>query len=53
MCCENGGSNLPAVGECPECGQWVDKNGDSLEICAYSSNEPCPICGSQPCHGGC
>lgn len=52
MCCEPNGSDLPAVGECPDCGMPVDKHGDSLEVCAYSPEE-CELCGYAPCDGSC
>ena len=53
MCAEPHGSNLPIVGECPKCGADVDKDGDAIDICAYGKNEPCPLCGSNPCDQSC
>jgi len=52
MCCDNGGSDLPEVGVCPECGGPVDKDGDTVEACNYSSVD-CTTCGNAPCDGSC
>jgi len=53
MCADNAGSDLPWVDECPVCGGPVDVNGDSTEICCYSTEDECPECGGAPCDGGC
>jgi hypothetical protein len=52
MCCEPQGSELPAVGECPECGESVDIDGDTLDRCGYSP-EQCEVCGCAPCDDSC
>ena len=52
MCCEPHGSGLPEAGECPECGNPIDEDGDTLERCGYSPEE-CEECGWAPCDGSC
>jgi len=42
----------PAVGECPDCGEPVDEDGDAVTGCNYSP-EDCSTCGSRPCDGSC
>ena len=58
MCCEPKHSqkdyDLDRVGECPECGAAVDKDGDCVETddCQYSPTI-CDLCGYSPCDGSC
>jgi len=51
-CCDPIGSPLDEVSLCNECGEPVDRDGDSLEVCAYSPVE-CKECGWAPCDGSC
>ena len=32
MCCDNAGSDKPAAGECPKCGEEVDEDGLTTRI---------------------
>lgn len=52
MCSDNCGSDLPEAGECPECGEPVDKEGYTLQRCAYST-VACQTCENAPCDGAC
>lgn len=52
MCCEPQGSTLPESGECPDCGEPVDKDGDTKEACVYSPIL-CKTCGWCPCDQSC
>lgn len=51
-CCEPVGSSMKEVGECVECGNPVDAEGDSTEVCAWSPVE-CDSCGWSPCNESC
>lgn len=52
MCCERQGAIGKVNGECPECGcDTVD--GEAVDVCGYSPDDPCPICGSNPCSDYC
>jgi hypothetical protein len=44
-----------AVGECPECGGKIDKDGASVEECCNycPESDRCPVCGYAPCTGYC
>jgi len=53
MSCFGGSEdNEPAVGECPDCGEPVDKDGDAVKSCSYSPLE-CETCGWRPCDQSC
>ncbi len=40
------------VGQCPECGSDIDKDGESTEEgCTYSPS--CKTCGDSPCDWSC
>ena len=53
MCCWTPvGSDEPAVDDCHFCGNPIDADGLSLEICQYSPEE-CATCGYAPCDGSC
>ena len=52
MCCEAQGATGEVNGECPECGEpTVD--GEAVDVCGYSPDDPCPVCGSNPCSDYC
>ena len=56
MCCDGSESHYDdAVGECPECGGKVDKDGYSVEECCNYTPESdtCEKCGYAPCTGYC
>jgi len=50
-CCDSWNMGDP-VGECPDCGEGVDANGDATKGCNYSPVE-CKTCGSAPCDQSC
>jgi hypothetical protein len=54
MCCDPCGP-FPedTVGQCPECGCDVDKDGDCTEECCSYSPEECKTCGWRPCDWSC
>lgn len=52
MCCDGWSYPEDAVGECPDCGEPVDKDGDAVEGC-YWSPVDCETCGSRTCDGSC
>jgi ribosomal protein L37AE/L43A len=53
MCCDPTDDNdNEAVGECPECGAEIDKNGDSI-IWSCKWSPACETCGDAPCDGSC
>ena len=52
MCCENFGSEKPAVDDCPFCGEPVDEDGMTRNACAYEDGR-CSNCGGAPCTGAC
>lgn len=52
FCCEPCGSGLPHDHDCPECGEPVDEDGDTLDACYYSP-KLCYTCGCAPCDGSC
>lgn len=52
MCCDPVGSPEPYDHDCPDCGMGVDKDGDTLDACAYSHTE-CETCGWSPCDWSC
>jgi len=54
MCCEpimRDGPFVP-VGECPDCGELIDEDGDAEEMCNYSPTL-CETCQYSPCDGSC
>ncbi len=54
MCADGwDGSRNPVVGECPECGADIDKDGDSVDCGCYYSTSVCPECGDAPCDESC
>jgi hypothetical protein len=53
MCCEPCNPDGVRAGECPDCGADIDADGDALDICGYSPDEPCETCGSNPCSDYC
>lgn len=54
MCCDPNYSEDKTVGHCPDCGGYVDCDGDTTEqdSCSYSPTE-CSTCGYSPCDGSC
>lgn len=54
MCCEPIDARPnETVGECPDCGCDVDKDGDCTEKgCGYSP-KLCETCGDRPCDWSC
>jgi|GEM_PF-3041669 len=41
------------VGECPDCGADINKEGEAVEDnCSYSPVD-CETCEDQPCNGAC
>ena len=53
MCCDYSEANPEdTVGECPECGGDIDKDGDTTEECCRYSPE-CKTCGCASCDGSC
>lgn len=51
MCCDPSSDDRldDAVALCPDCGNDVDADGDTVyAICSYSP-DPCDTCGFQPC----
>lgn len=52
MCCSEGDSGLPAVSVCVDCGEPVDEDGNSLDICTYSP-VLCETCNDAPCDQSC
>lgn len=52
MCCDPVGSEDEMVAECPECGNPVDHDGCSWDVCRYSPCE-CELCGWAPCDYSC
>ena len=53
MCCEPIENDEPTVGECPDCGAPVDKDGDTTDDrCGYSPID-CHTCGAQYCDESC
>lgn len=53
MCCAPCENDEPTVGECPDCGGGVDKDGDTTETCCYYSPTVCETCGWSPCDLSC
>lgn len=54
MCCENH-AEVEAKdenGECQACGAGT-VDGKAHDICAYSPDDPCELCGSNPCNQFC
>lgn len=51
-CCDGWDYSDLAVGQCPQCGDNVDKNGDAVVGCNYSPTQ-CDLCGSKPCNQSC
>ena len=49
-CCD--GWYNEVVGECPDCGEPVDKDGEAATGCYYSP-KTCKTCGARPCNGIC
>ncbi len=49
---DSGSSLALMVGVCKECGCPVDKDGDALRGCYYSTTT-CEACGFQSCDGSC
>ena len=53
MCCDNSGcSEAEVVGECPDCGEPVDKDGWTHNHCNYSPVD-CQTCQHAYCDGSC
>lgn len=52
MCADGWDNSEDAVGECPECGEKVDSEGDAVVGCNYSPVQ-CTTCGSRPCDQSC
>ena len=53
MCCDPYTNDNHVVGECSECGAWVDEEGEAVgEHCSYSP-VLCEICGDAPCDLSC
>jgi hypothetical protein len=52
MCADGWDHSEDAVGECPECGEGVDKDGDAVQGCNYSPYT-CKTCGARPCDQSC
>jgi|SaaInl4_200m_RNA_FD_contig_51_1080556_length_775_multi_6_in_0_out_0_2 hypothetical protein len=54
VCCDGWDYTEEAkeIGECPDCGEEVDEDGDALTGCNYSS-VICETCGAAPCDGSC
>lgn len=50
--CSDGWYGATPVGECPDCGEPVDKEGDAVEGCNYST-VICETCGAAPCDESC
>jgi len=50
--CADGWFNGEPTGECPECGEPVDEDGDAVSGCSYSPIT-CDTCGARPCDGSC
>lgn len=51
-CCDPWDRRDEAIGECPECGEPVDSDGDAVVGCTYSP-KACDTCGSCPCDLSC
>lgn len=51
MCCDSWDIG-PPVGECPDCGEPVNEDGEAVTGCAYSP-VVCDTCGSAPCDLSC
>lgn len=50
-CCDSY-DNGTAVGECKECGEPIDKDGEAIAGCYYSPIA-CSTCHHQLCDGSC
>lgn len=51
-CCDGWDHSDLTVGQCPNCGDDVDDNGDAVRGCNYSDVQ-CDLCGSRPCNQSC
>ena len=52
MCCGDERGYVEPAGSCEECGSEIGHEGDSTQICAYSSTW-CGTCEWAPCDGAC
>ncbi len=45
-------AQIEDLDRCPECGEYVNDDGDSMIGC-YWSPISCEVCGARPCDGSC
>jgi hypothetical protein len=51
-CSERGCSAEEVVGNCPDCDEPVDKDGNAADSCSFSP-VCCETCGRSPCDQSC
>ena len=52
MCCDGWDHYDLKVGQCPDCGDDIDADGDAVQGCSHSDVQ-CDTCGSRPCNQSC